>query len=130
MARASAVIGTDHYATKIKTGHHAFVSDEPPANGGGDVGPDPYELLCAALVACTSITLRMYADRKQWPVTSIAVSAHFSRADKTESIQRMLKLEGSLSDEQRQRMAEIAERTPVTLTLKKGLPIVTTLEPA
>jgi putative redox protein len=131
MARAKAIIETARYATAIDAGGHAIVADEPPANGGANAGPAPYDLLLAALSACTAITLRMYADRKQWPLSRATVELHFTRdAEKTERIDRVLHLEGDLSEEQRARMADIAERTPVTLTLKRGLPIVTTLAPA
>jgi putative redox protein len=131
MAHAKAVIETAHYATIIDAGGHKIVADEPPANGGVDAGPAPYDLLLASLSACTAITLRMYADRKQWPMTKVTVDLHFTRdADKNERIDRVLHLEGDLTEEQRARFADIAERTPVTLTLKRGLPILTTLAPA
>ena len=131
MARAKAIVETAHYATAIDAGGHRMIADEPPSNGGADAGPAPYDLLLASLSACTAITLKMYADRKQWPLTRAIVELHFSRAaDKTERIDRALHLEGDLSEEQRARLADIAERTPVTLTLKRGLPISTTLVPA
>ncbi|HEY2068854.1 MAG TPA: OsmC family protein [Rhizomicrobium sp.] len=128
MARAKATIGTAHYATTIDAGGHAITADEPPSNGGADAGPAPYDLLLASLSACTAITLRMYADHKQWPLKSVTVELHFTRdADKVERVDRTLHLDGDLSGEQRARIADIAERTPVTLTLKRGLAIVTTL---
>ena len=96
--------------------------------GGKDVGPAPYELLCSALCACTAMTLRMYAERKQWPLRGVHVSVHFKRSGNDEMIDRVLKFDGELDDQQRARLADIAERTPVTLTLKNGLPIVTTLD--
>ena len=128
MAHATADIGQTQYATTIEAGGHRIVADEPPSNGGADAGPAPYDLLLAALSACTAITLRMYANHKGWPLTALHVAVHFIRTpDKSESIERTLRLEGDLTDEQRARIADIAERTPVTLTLKKGLPITTTL---
>jgi putative redox protein len=130
MARAKAIVETAHYATAIEAGGHRMIADEPPSNGGADAGPAPYDLLLASLSACTAITLKMYADHKQWPLTRAIVELHFSRdADKNERIDRTLHLEGDLSEEQRARFADIAERTPVTLTLKRGLPILTTLAP-
>jgi len=128
MAHATGTIGTAHYLVDINTGGHRLVADESPARGGADVGPAPYDLLLAALTACTSITLRMYADRKQWDLRSLTVSVKFVRADEGERIDRTLRLEGNLTDEQRLRIGDIAERTPVTLTLKKGLPIFTKLD--
>ncbi len=128
MARATATIGTVDYATAITTGHeHRITADEGQELGGKDAGPAPYDLLSSALGACTVITLRMYAERKQWPVTSVQADIHFTRsADKIESIDRVLRIEGA-DAEQKKRMAEIAEKTPVTLTLKRSLEIRTTL---
>jgi putative redox protein len=128
MARARASIGTVDYATAITTGHHRLTADEGPELGGKDAGPAPYDLLISALGACTVITLRMYAERKQWPVTAVHADIHFRRGDdKVESIDRVLHIEGAVDAEQRKRMADIAERTPVTLTLKRSLEIHTTL---
>ena len=130
MAHATANIGTVHYAVSIDASGHKITADEPQSNGGANVGPAPYDLLLAGLGACTSITLRMYADRKAWDLKSLRVDLTFSRKDKEEHIHRRLHLVGDLNDEQRARIAEIAERTPVTLTLKRGLPITTELAPA
>ena len=128
MAHAKASIGTVDYATAITTGHHRLTADEGPELGGKDAGPAPYDLLTSALGACTVITLRMYAERKQWPVTAVHADIHFKRGDdKVESIDRVLHIEGAVDAEQKKRMAEIAERTPVTLTLKRSLEIHTTL---
>ncbi len=127
MAHASGRIGTGKYGTDIATGHHTLVADEGPELGGKDAGPAPYDLLSSALAACTVITLRMYADRKEWPVTAVHADIHFRRDDaKVESIDRVLRIEGAVDAEQKKRMADIAERTPVTLTLKRSLEIRTT----
>ena len=128
MAHAKASIETVDYATALTTGHHRLTADEGPELGGKDAGPAPYDLLISALGACTVITLRMYAERKQWPVTAVHADIHFKRGDdKVESIDRVLHIEGAVDAEQKKRMAEIAERTPVTLTLKRSLEIRTTL---
>jgi len=126
MAHAHASIGTVDYQTAITTGHHQLTADEGPALGGKDVGPGPYELLSSALAACTVITLRMYAERKQWPVSAVQADVHFIRQGEQQHIERVLTIDGA-DDEQKKRMAEIAERTPVTLTLKRGLEIRTRL---
>lgn len=127
MAHGVARIGRDHYRTRIEVGGHALVSDEPEKLGGANAGPAPYDLLLASLGACTAITLRMYADRKAWPLESVDVDLHFSRnEDGSSKIDRQLSIVG-LDDEQRAKLADIAERTPVTLTLKGGVPIHTTL---
>jgi putative redox protein len=127
MAHARASIGTVNYATAIATGHHRFTVDEGPELGGKDTGPAPYDLLCSSLGACTVITLRMYAERKQWPVTAVHADIHFVREGDKQRIDRVLTIEGAVDDAQKKRMAEIAERTPVTLTLKGGLEIRTKL---
>jgi putative redox protein len=127
MAHAHAHIGTAHYATRIEAGGHLIAADEPPANGGANTGPAPYDLLLASLGACTAITLKMYAERKQWDVSAIDVELHYMRNGDDQRIRRRLRIEGAITDENRARMAEIAERTPVTLTLKQGLPIQTEL---
>ena len=127
MAHARADIGQVDYATDITAGHHKLMVDEGPELGGKDAGPAPYDLLTSALGACTVITLRMYAERKQWPVTAVHADIHFVRQDKVESIDRTLRIEGAVDDEQKKRMAEIAERTPVTLTLKRSMEIRTRL---
>jgi len=126
MAQARARIGTTNYETQIVTGHHRLVADEGPGLGGKDVGPGPYELLTSALAACTAITLRMYAERKQWPVTAVEVDVHFVGGESAH-IDRTLRIEGAVDAAQKARMADIAERTPVTLTLKGGVPIATKL---
>ena len=128
MPHAKGSIGTTNYAVTIMAGHHDLSADEGIPLGGKDVGPAPYELLCSALCACTAITLRMYAERKQWSLASAHVSVHFKRLGDEEMIDRVLKFEGELDDQQRARLADIAERTPVTLTLKKSFPIITTVE--
>ncbi len=127
MARATASIGTTNYATSITTGHHRLAADEGPELGGKDTGPAPYDLLVASLGACTVITLRMYAERKQWPVEAVHAEIRFVREGDNQRIDRVLRIDGKVDEEQKKRMADIAERTPVTLTLKRGLEIRTTL---
>ncbi|WP_395708999.1 OsmC family protein [Reyranella sp.] len=127
MAHARASIGTTNYQTAIVTGHHALTADEGPELGGKDAGPAPYDLLTSALAACTVITLRMYAERKQWAVTAVHADVHYGREGDRQHIDRVLTIEGPVDTEQKKRMADIAERTPVTLTLKGGLEIRTRL---
>ncbi len=127
MARAIARIGTTDFKTTIEVAGRTVIADEPPDNGGQDAGLAPYDLLLASLSACTAITLRMYAERKQWPLEAAEVSLHFHREDGVEMIDRKVRLNGPLDDGQIKRLLDICERTPVTLTLKNGLTITTRL---
>lgn len=129
MARATADIGTVDYTTALMAGHHPLTSDEGPALGGKDTGAAPHELLCAALAACTAITLRMYAERKTWSLRAAHVDVLYRLEGEKRTITRRLRLDGELDETQRARLADIAERTPVTLTLKQGVAITTILEP-
>jgi putative redox protein len=125
MARAKGSIGAVNYAVKVRAGHHDLVVDESPELGGRDAGPAPYDVLLAALAGCTAITLRMYAERKQWPLEALDVDLHYVREGDQQRIDRVLTVQGNLTDEQKARLADVAERTPVTLTLKSGLAILT-----
>lgn len=128
MARGTAHIGKDSYQTQIEVDGHALVGDEPERNGGRNTGPAPYDFVLAGLGSCTAITLRMYADRKQWPLDAVDVGLHLSPGDDgLMQIKRTLSFSGPLDAEQKNRLAEIAEKTPVTLTLKAGLAIATTI---
>ncbi|WOF43573.1 OsmC family protein [Sphingopyxis indica] len=126
MAHGTARIGKDHYRTEIAVGGHSLVADEGPGLGGQNAGPAPYDLLLASLGACTAITLRMYADRKDWPLESVEVGLRLTGRREAMRIERTLTIAG-LDADQQARLADIAERTPVTLTLKNGLPIDTQL---
>lgn len=126
MAHATATIGADRYRTDIVAGGHALTADEPAALGGGDTGPAPFDLLLAALGACTAITLRMYAEKKGWPLASLDIDLTLTGPAEARRIARTIRPVG-LDAAQATKLADIAERTPVTLTLKAGLPIATTL---
>jgi putative redox protein len=125
---ASIVNSSAGYAQQIEASGHYLTADEPESNGGTNTGPAPYALLLSALGACTSITLRMYADRKGWALGEIHVALrHEKNAEGADHIDREIRLGASLSDEQRTRLGEIAEKTPVTKTLKTGATIATRL---
>ena len=126
VATAAVTMGATRYAVDVTTGHHRFVADEPKGGGGADAGPSPFDLLLSSLGACTAITLRMYAERKGWPLATIEVRLTYRWEGETPQIERVLTLAG-LDDAQRARCAEIAEKTPVTRALKRGADIRTTL---
>ncbi|MBO9516903.1 MAG: OsmC family protein [Porphyrobacter sp.] len=126
MAHGTAHIGAPPWRTDIVVGGHAITADEPAALGGQGAGPAPYDLLLASLGACTAITLKMYAARKGWPLVSVDVDLRLKGSKEEMHIERKLSIVG-LDEEQKARLADIAERTPVTLTLKSGLGIETEL---
>lgn len=119
---ATVSIGRDHYAAQVTAGGHALRADEPPEAGGTDTGPSPWELLCASLGACTAVTLRMYADRKAWPLDGVTVTV--TREERT--LHQVVGLRGNLDDEQRARLIDIAGRCPVHRALHEGMETTTT----
>ncbi len=127
LGAVKAEIGATPYAVSIEAGRHRLTADEPVKLGGKDAGPPPFNLLLSALGACTAATLKMYAERKGWPLEALDVSLTFIRSDQGDRIERWLNPRGPLDDAQRERLADIAERTPVTLVIKTGVVIDTRL---
>jgi len=118
------------YRVDLRAGRHQLTADEPVVAGGGDLGPSPFGLLVGALAACTATTLRMYAARKGWELTMIEVDVRYDVGDDGRGvIERTITLPSDLSPEHRAGLAEVAERTPVTLAIRAGTPITTTLAP-
>lgn len=116
--------GQGRYQQQVNAGKHIMLADEPESMGGGDAGPAPFDFLMAGLGACTSMTLRMYAERKGLALTSVSVALNH---DKTEvdgiqrnRISRQITLEGNLSDAERQRLLEIADKCPVHRALSQS----------
>jgi uncharacterized OsmC-like protein len=114
---------------EVIAGRHHFLADEPASVGGMDTGPGPYDLLLAALGACTAMTVRLYADRKQWPLKRTTVKLKHGRVyaqdcaecetkeGKIDHIDRVITFEGELDAEQHKRLIEIADKCPVHHTL-------------
>ena len=119
----TASIASTHYSVKLQNGRHEFSVDEPKDLGGGDTGPAPDELFEASLASCTAITLRMYADRKKWPVAEIMVTVILERKDNKTIFSREIVLNGTVDEGQRQRLLEIAKACPVSKTLLGAIEI-------
>ena len=124
---------------QIQMGEHNIIADEPVSAGGEDAGPDPYSLLLAALGACTSMTLHIYAKQKGWPLEEVEVVLTHAKqyaqdcqdcetkVGKVDEIRRRIRLEGALTPEQQARLLEIAAKCPVHRTLTGEIKIRDTL---
>jgi putative redox protein len=112
----------------ISIGPHNLIGDEPVEAGGDDAGPGPHEYLLAALGSCTSITVKMYADRKGWPLKSVRVDLSGDRVGETYVIQRTIHVDGDLDATQRERLLEIANKCPVHKTLTGTIEIKSELK--
>jgi putative redox protein len=130
--------GTGTYIQQITAGHHQLIADEPQPVGD-DAGPTPYDLLLAALGTCTSMTLRMYADRNGWPLERVRVTLRHARIHAKDCadcettngwidhIDRRIELTGGLEESQRDRLLLIADRCPVHQTLTSEVRVATSL---
>ncbi|MBJ6764168.1 OsmC family protein [Myxococcaceae bacterium JPH2] len=122
---AATVESGEGFTQSIRTGVHAFVADEPPSHGGADRGPAPYQLLLGSLGACTAITLKMYAAKKQWDLGTLTVRLKLVREPTGERVERVLRCADTVTAEQRERLLEISGKTPVTVTLLRSMRIDT-----
>ncbi len=132
--------GEGKFTQRIAAGGHRLRADEPESFGGDDSGPGPYDLVLAGLGACTSMTLRLYAERKGWPMSRVTVTLSHekihaedcadceTRSGSLDRIERRLSIEGELDDEQRARLVEIANKCPVHRTLESEVVVATSLD--
>lgn len=131
----------ESYITEIQSGKHSFLADEPKSAGGDDMGPSPYDIVTAGLGACTSMTLRMYANRKKWDLREVRVHLDHSKKhmedcatcdesddSKIDKFNRVIELDGDLDADQRNRLLEIANKCPVHRTLTGDIVIDTKLK--
>lgn len=133
-------IGNEGFTSEIRAGKHLLIADEPESIGGKDYGPSPYEYVSSGLGACTVMTLRMYADRKKWNLQKVTVHIDHGKeyatdkddisapSKKIDTFVREIELHGNLSDEQRQRLLEIADKCPVHKTLHSDVQIKSSLK--
>jgi putative redox protein len=126
----SAIIGKDHYRTQLITDTHQIIGDEPVDKGGTDQGPSPGDLIRMSLASCTAITLRMYADRKNYRVDKIEVKVFTETVGKKTVFHTSVHLTGILTDEQRTRMLQIAKLCPVHKMLTNPIETDTVLASA
>lgn len=126
MKETTAITGREKYKTIIRSATNEIIADEPIELGGKDLGFDPGQLLTASLGSCTSITLRMYADRKEWDVEEISVKVTLNDEDKNNPIlMRIIEIKANLDEQQKSRLLTIANACPVHKLLSKGIEIIT-----
>ncbi|UCV17182.1 OsmC family protein [Ferribacterium limneticum] len=123
--------GQGRYQQAVTVGQHHLIADEPVSMGGGDAGPAPFDLIMAGLGACTSMTLRMYAERKGLALTHVSVALSHEKITldgvARDRIERTITLAGDLTPEQRQRLLEIANKCPVHRALTQSFVIESTV---
>jgi putative redox protein len=125
IATATVTTEATPYGVRISTGGHALRADEPADRGGADTGPAPFGLLLSGLGACTAITLRMYAEHQGWPLAGVDVELTYVVEDRdTRWIDRQITLHG-VDEDQRAKLADVAEKTPVTRVVRAGAEIRT-----
>lgn len=119
--------GNDRLQYRIQIGKHQLLTDAPEAFGGDDSGPEPHDLLAASLAACTALTVTMYARRKGLQLDDVKVAIDHGQQDGAYALRRHIELVGALSEEDRQRLLDIANKCPVHKTLSGAIRIQTDL---
>jgi putative redox protein len=129
LSSASGHLTGPDFQVSIRAGNHAFLSDEPVDFHGADTGPDPYSLLLSSLCSCTVITVKMYANRKEWLLENVEVTCELIRNEpgKLPEIYRRIRISGDLSEDQRQRLLQIANACPVHKLLSNTNFIISSL---
>ncbi|WP_374683395.1 OsmC family protein [Accumulibacter sp.] len=126
--------GLGPYQQTVRLGRHTLIADEPVAMGGEDAGPEPMDFLLAGLGACTSVTLRMYAERKHWPLAAVSVALTHDKLEldggrgTVDRITRVITLAGELTADQRERLLAIANKCPMQRTLQSDTRIDSRLD--
>jgi len=133
-------LADQNYKTILTAGNHEIIADEPEHSGGQNKGPDPYDHLLMSLGSCTAITVRMYAERKKWPLEDIYVELRYfkdhaedcidcdDKSAKIDKIEKDLIVKGDLDQQQVDRLLEIAEKCPVNRTLKGSIEMKSAIE--
>jgi putative redox protein len=127
MRKAVSSTASGKFSQDVRIGPHALVGDEAVEQEGTDAGPAPHEYLLAALATCTSMTVKVYADRKAWPLRHVEVTVEGAHEDGAFVMRRRVALDGDLDDAQRARLLEIANKCPVHKTLTGTIRIETDL---
>ena len=135
-------LGEEGFTTQLRAGKHYFLADEPEKAGGNGFGPTPYDYISAALAACTSMTIQMYARRKKWPLKNVETHVNHQKSHardcencernsaKIDLFERRIEIEGNLDDDQRTKILEIADKCPVHRTLHNKITTKTALAKA
>lgn len=124
---ATALIGHTQYQTVVNSGGHGLITDEPLKANGSNTGMNPFSLLLASLASCTVITLRMYIDRKMWPIEEIKADIEMYKTLSGTRIETKLSSKGEVNDEQRDRLLKIADACPVHKILVGNIDINTNI---
>jgi len=126
IASISASLGSSDFVTNINNDTHTWMADEPLEIGGSNQGPNPYEMMLSALSSCSAITMKMYANRKAWPLQGVDIQCDLVKPELngTSFIQRKMSLKGPLDMEQTDRLLQIADLSPIHKMLSHGIVIV------